>query len=89
MATQDPFGIETPLLEVDLLRLGTQISVREYDLTVMANIGDILVKEMIHCIDGAPVELVSTPADLDILAVKFVQVTVKYEGILGNLTSDN
>ena len=51
---------------------------RQYDLTVMANIGDILVKEMIHGIDGVPLELVSTPADLDILAVKFVQVTVEY-----------
>ena len=55
---------------------------RQYDLTVMANIGDVLVKEMIHGIDGAPLELVSTPADLDILAVKFVQVTVKYEGFI-------
>lgn len=48
---------------------------RQYDLTVMANIGDILVKEMIHGIGGVPLELVSTPADLDILAVKFIQVT--------------
>ena len=51
---------------------------RQYDLTVMANIGDILVKEMIHGIDGVPLELVSTPADLDILAVKFIQVTAEY-----------
>lgn len=47
---------------------------RQYDLTVMANIGDILVKEMTLGIDGLPLELVCTPADLDILAVKFVQV---------------
>ncbi|CAB4041051.1 Hypothetical predicted protein, partial [Paramuricea clavata] len=73
VSSQDQFGIESPLLEVDLLRLGTQVSVRQYDLTVMANIGDISVKEMIHGIDGVPLELVSTPADLDILAVKFVQ----------------
>ena len=59
-----------------LLKLGTQVSVRQYDLMVMANIGDILVKEMIHGIDGEPLELVSTPSHLDILAVKFVQVIV-------------
>ena len=61
---------------MDLLKLGTQVSVRQYDLTVMANIGDIVVKEMIHGIDGAPLELVSTPSHLDILAFKFVQVNV-------------
>jgi hypothetical protein len=66
------------LLEVDLLRLGTQVSVRQHDLAVMANIGDILVKEMIHGIDGAPLELVSTPTDLDILAVTFIQVMDLY-----------
>ena len=60
-------------------KLGTQVLVRQYDLTVMANIRDILVNEMIHGIDGAPLELVSTPADIDILAVKFVQVTVEVQ----------
>ena len=65
-----------PLLDVGLLKLGTQVSVRQYDLTVIANIGDILVKEMIHGIDGEALELVSTPSHLDILTVKFVQVIV-------------
>lgn len=78
MATQDEFGIESPLVEVDLMKLGTQIAVRPYDLSVSANVGNVLVKEMLHGGDGAPLHLVSTPADIDILALKFIKVRQAY-----------
>ena len=43
-------------------------------MSVAANIGDILVKEMVYGTKDAPLHLVSTPADIDILDFKFVQV---------------
>ena len=80
---KDQFGIESPLLEVDLLRLGSQVSIRQYDLSVLANVGTVTVKEMVHGIDGEALELVSTPADADILNVKYIEV--KFEACCDNL----